>query len=90
MNKERRKQLADARDLIDKAEGLLSEAKEMLEWAKADEQEYYDNMPESLQGGDKGQAAEAAVSALDDAVNELDSAIEACQNAAGNIETAQE
>lgn len=90
MNKERRKQLADARDLIDKAEGLLSEAKEMLEGAKDDEQEYFDNMPESLQGGDKGQLAEAAVSALDDAVNELDSAIEACQNVGGYIETAQE
>ena len=68
----------------------MSEAKEMLEGVKDDEQEYFDNMPESLQGGDKGQAAEAAVSALDDAVNELDGAIEACMNVAGYIETAQE
>jgi exonuclease VII small subunit len=54
------------------------------------EQEYFDNMPESLQGGDKGSAAEAAVDALDSAVSNLDSVDTELDEAFSNIQTAME
>lgn len=76
MNAERRKQ-------IDKARALLEEAKEILEVCQSDEQDYFDSMPENMQGGDKGQAAEAAADALGEAVN-------SCDEALSNIDTATE
>ena len=74
MNKERR-------DAIEKAQGLIEEAKDILQEACDEEQEYFNNMPESLQGGDKGQAAENAISILRYAIDNLDNcdAIGACE-----------
>ena len=37
-----------------------------------EEQEYYDNMPEGLQAGSRGDRAEDALNALDEAVSALD------------------
>ncbi len=68
MNKDRRKQ-------IDEAIAHLEAAKELLTTAENEEQEYYDNMPENMQGGDKGQAAESAASYLSDAVSSIEDAI---------------
>lgn len=65
MNKARRKELERAKALID-------EAAEIIAAAKDEEQDYFDNMPESLQGGDKGAAAEQAVDALDEAASDLE------------------
>jgi hypothetical protein len=76
MNAARRKALDT---LLASFEGLKSE----LETLRDEEQDYYDNMPESFQSGDKGQAAETAVSALDDAINSADEVV-------GYIETAKE
>lgn len=42
--------------------------KDELECARDEEQDYYDNMPEGLQSGEKGDAAEQAVSSMDDAI----------------------
>lgn len=74
MNNERRKEIA-------KATGMIEEAKAILEQAQSDEQDSYDNMPEGLQSGDRGQAAEQAASELQEAVDSLDGAL-------ANIETA--
>lgn len=65
MNKERRKEIQRAWDMI-------AEAKEILQTAKDEEEEYRDNMPENLQGSDRYAAADAAVDALDNAINSLD------------------
>lgn len=74
MNKARRED-------IDRAVALIEEAKEILEAAAADEREYYDNMPEGLQSGEKGMAAEEAADALDEAGDQLDGAIASCATA---------
>lgn len=42
-----------------------------IEDLRDEEQDYYDNMPESLQGGDKGSTAEAAIEALTTASDSL-------------------
>lgn len=62
MNEDRRKRIFDA-------------AAE-LEAVKEEEQEAFDNMPESLQGGEKGQAMEAAIEALEESVERARAAAE--------------
>lgn len=74
MNEDRRKQINGALDKL--REGLAD-----LESARDDEQEYFDNMPESLQTGEKGEKAEGAVSQLEDAISEIESAISTAEEA---------
>ena len=57
MNEERRKRLRAARDEI--------------EAVKEEEQEAYDNLPESLQTGERGDAMENNISMLDEAIGSL-------------------
>lgn len=61
---------------------LIEAAKEELEGAASEEREKYDNMPESLQNGDRGQAMSNNADALDAAVSSLEDAI----NSLGEIE----
>lgn len=69
MNKERKKRIADIMLAV-------SNAKENLELVLQEEEEYRDNMPESIFNGSKGDAVEENVSALEDAREHLDSVIE--------------
>ena len=62
MNAERRLKLNEA--LI-----LVGEAKAIIEEVHEQEEEAYENMPESIQGSYRGEIMQGAVSALDDAVN---------------------
>ena len=48
MNAQRRKQLAEAITLLYKAQ-------EIIEWVKDEEEEAYDNLPESIQYSDRGE-----------------------------------
>lgn len=76
MNKDRRKRIQDIKDqLVD----LQTEIEEI----KDEEQEAYDNLPESLQDGEKGEKMTDAVdnldlaySSLEDAIGYLDEAIQ--------------
>lgn len=74
MNKQRRKQIED---LINKIEECMAEA----ETIASEERDYYDAMPESLQNGDKGQAASDAADTLDQARDDLESARDNLQQA---------
>jgi len=68
MNNFRRKALSTLRDTIE-------DAKSALEALKDEEQEYYDNLPENLTGGEKASVAENAISMLDDAIDSLETAV---------------
>ena len=68
MNKERRKEIA-------LASAKIEEAKNMLESCLEGEQEYYDNMPENLQSGEKGDAAQSAIDALHSAIDHLEDVV---------------
>ena len=68
MNNERRKQL---RKLIEKMEILKDE----LETIESDEQEYFDAMPENLQGSINGMNSEEAVDKMADAIVCVEEAI---------------
>lgn len=74
MNKERRKEL---NNLIEQIEEL----KISLETLCEEEQEYYDNMPESIQNGEKGERSQEAIDNLESAIDNLDEAIDEIQNA---------
>lgn len=88
MNKERRKAIeamaAKIEELKSQLEGLdVSDLRD-------EEQDYFDNMPESLQGGDKGQAAEAAAEALTEAIDSLQEAVDALDSAVNSMQRAAE
>ena len=65
MNKARRKKLGE---IIDQLEYL----REDLDAVASEEREAYDNLPESLQEGDKGCAMEEAADELDDICSEME------------------
>lgn len=68
MNAKRRNAITS---LIERLQVLHDEVEQIAQ----DEQETFDNMPESLQQSERGQTSENAASALDDAVSNLDAAI---------------
>lgn len=85
MNADRRKAIEAIRARIDVHAGEVADLqvevdtlKEEIEGLQEDEQNYFDNMPESFQQGDKGDAAQSAIDKLCEAVDallELDAAL---------------
>ena len=69
MNNTRGKHL---RDLIEKMEGIKSEIEEI----RTEEEEYYNNMPEAFQDGDKGDRAQTVIEYLDEAMTAAGDVIE--------------
>lgn len=68
MNKDRR---AEIEEIKTKIESLIDD----VESAKQGEEDYYDNMPDAIQQGDKGDAAQEVISELDSALDCLNSAV---------------
>ena len=69
MNNNRRKEI---KDVIKR----LKESAELLENILSDEEESFENMPESLQASDNGMASEEAQEILGDAIAAIEDAIE--------------
>jgi hypothetical protein len=67
MNKENRKEL-------ERAINLIEEAKLIVEQIKDEEQEKFDKLSEGLQASEKGQKFEETVSTLDDVFSQLEEA----------------
>lgn len=72
MNIERRREIAKIADRITELNDLRDQIKDDLETIRDEEQEYFDNMPESFQNADRGQLAQQAVNSLDEAIGLLD------------------
>ncbi len=71
MNNQRRK-------AIDDILNELADLRSRLETGQSDEQDAYDNLPESIKDSERGEKAEQACSYLDDALtafDEIDSAL---------------
>lgn len=62
---------ATRRDELEKINEQIDEIRGRLEDILSDEQEYYSNMPESLQGSERGQASEGAISDIECAISDL-------------------
>ena len=74
MNNKRRKQIEtaiektqSAIELLEEAENILTETLGEIEEIESDEQDAYDNLPESFQMSEKGEDIEEAVSNMQDA-----------------------
>lgn len=72
MNNQRRKE-------IEKNLEAMRDILATLESLKDEEQEYIDNMPENLQESEKYYQSEGYVDIMEDAIGEIDSAIEEIQ-----------
>lgn len=68
MNKRRRKE-------VEKAFGLINEAKEILSSVREEEKEAHDNLPESFRYGERGEEMEQYIEMLDEADGYIDDAI---------------
>lgn len=60
------------REALSKLQMKIIEIKEEIETLLDEETEYYDNMPEGLQGGSKGEAASTAIDNIQSAIDSLD------------------
>jgi hypothetical protein len=87
MNNDRRKALAA---VVKQLEAFpdLDELQGELETILDDEQEAFDNLPESLQQGERGQTMEAAINAMQEAIDMLDCF--SIEELTGHLETASE
>lgn len=74
MNKERRKE-------IEQAPELLQQALEIVQQVGADEREAFDNLSESLQGSERGEAMDAAATAAEDAESSIEEAMSCLEQA---------
>ena len=75
MNNSRRKEIAAAQDRLADVMSMADSIKEELDNIKSEEEEYLENMPESLQSGERGENAQAAIDALDEVIGVLDDLI---------------
>ena len=69
MNNKRRKE-------ISKIVSTLEEVRDRLSEVVDEEQSAFDNMPESIQGSDRGCDSEEAIGYLSDALDSVESALE--------------
>lgn len=74
MNNNRRKEI---KQIIN----YLHEAISKIESVKDDEEEYMENIPENMQGGDRYSMAEEACEHLEDAISDIECAIESLDDA---------
>jgi len=88
MNKQQREDLAKIHKRLDDVKTELDQLKGLIETEQEAEQEKFDNIPEGLQQGEKGQKIEegaselqTAVDGLDNIINELDDVLTAVDNA---------
>lgn len=77
MNKQRREAIANL-------SAQSSELQGEIDTLMGEEQDYYDNMPESLQGGEKGENAQAAIDSLQEAYDAVDTIVDALSAASGD------
>lgn len=75
MNKQQRKQ-------IEAINAALCDLRSQIETLQSDEQDKYDNMPESIQGGDKGSKQEEVCGEIDSAADAITEVIDALERAA--------
>lgn len=67
MNRQRRKRLGKAFDLI-------AEAEEILEEVKTEEEDSYENLPDNFRDGDKGEEMQNYIEMLDESIGYLQDA----------------
>lgn len=72
MNKARRKEL-------DRAADMLRKAYSIIESCRDDEEDAYDNLPESFQDGERGEEMQEYIDVMDEAMDQIDEAANAIE-----------
>lgn len=89
MNNERRKRLDEIKERISSIMNeLTGDIEDQLQSIRDEEQEYYDNMPESIQNGERGERTQQVIDSLDEAISDLESLD--VESITSNIEAAAE
>lgn len=92
MNNERRKEIekvqTEFQALCENFANAISEIQSQVESIRDDEQSYLDDMPESFKSGEKGQAAQDAIEALEEACTSFDEFENWYTGIDSNLETA--
>lgn len=86
MNNDRRIRILAAASFLDFD---FEEAIGRIEAIRDDERDAFDNMPESLQDGERGQTSEEAQSALEEALSALEDARNSVEEALSRLEDAR-
>ena len=91
MNKVRRKELTDLLEKFESIQSLLLDLKDGLQSVRDEEQDAFDNMPESLQESERGEKMNTAIDALDEAISYIEDDIsDVMDSVKDSIETAKE
>ena len=72
MNNQRRKDIRKAIELMNEALAALENAKSILETASEEEREAYENLPESIQYGERGDKMSENCDYIDNVVDSID------------------
>lgn len=86
MNNQRRKDIREAMSLLEDAAAKLEQAKSILETAGEEERDAYDNLPESIQEGERGCAMEEAADNIDEIVSDIDDMVSSISDAIDNCD----
>ncbi len=76
MNNARRRRISELKTQIDFANNQLKDANKKLSSILSEEQDAFDNMPESLQSSYRGMCSEDAIDTMEEASEKLDEVIE--------------
>ncbi len=76
------------REALKKHQSTLEDIKSALEGFQQEEQDKFDNLPEGLQNGEKGELLQNAATALEESCEELQAAVDALDNAIAKVDDA--
>ncbi len=88
MNAARRQTLTKIIAAIEEAKSLLNSIATDIENVRDEEQDTYDNMPESFQNGDKGEKAQTAIDAMTSAYDEVTGIEDTLEEASSSLQEA--
>jgi archaellum component FlaC len=86
MNKQRRKQIADAVEQLQNLKTAIDDCASLIETVACDEREYYDNAPENMQDSEKYERASEVADELEEAQTEVAELCEALDDISGRLE----
>ena len=75
MNKIRRARINEVKEEVERLSSVVESLRD-------EEQDYFDNIPENLQGSERAEISEAAIDALDAAVSSMEEAVSSLEEAA--------
>lgn len=86
MNNQRRKDIRKAIELMNEAMAALEQAKSIMETAGEEEREAYENLPESIQDGERGKKMSENCYTIDNVVDSIDTQVSEITDCVDSLE----